>query len=362
MTNPGDKTFLSGDNPLLEIVEVVTKLNAVFSISGNEVLNETYYPDANNKVKIRDLGKLSETYFVEPSLIGSSVLGAPLVISLKLTDDSGTVPISITIYPCDVETAGTLSIADLNAMPLSRVTGKNTYPGNKEFLGFYGTAQGRSIHAGIAYRYGKRVRFVRTELGKITGNVYKSLDVSPSVMVSLVAKSSNKHWIAEGDLFFYEIYDSQAFRYDVQMFVPDSLHTFLFRNCFHAAETFSCTGDLDHEKKWERSTGNVNNKTVLINRKLTDTKTVYTGYLEEQECGIVEDLINSTEVYLLTKSGWESVVIVGESFKITNRKDDVISASFEYRVSSNNHSQFRFVKRVQNASRIFDKTFDKTFN
>lgn len=361
MINPGNKTFLSGDNPVLEISQVETKLNAVFSAHGIEVMNETYFPDFNKKVFIRDLGKLAQTYFIEPSILQLDESGGPVAFSIRLADSSGSNTIEVMIYPCDVETAGTLLVNDLQIMPLTRGAEKTTYPGGKEVLGFYGKPKGRTVSAGITYRYDGRLRFASGTVGQVTGNVYQSFDVSPSVMIRIVASSANGHQIAESDICYYTVNEEYPFRFEMNTFVPDSLHRFLFRNCFHTAETFLCTGDRESDKKWDRTTGTVNNSTILINRVLTDTITVYTGYLTESDCGVLEDLLNSKEIYLVTGYGLERVVIMEETFKVTNRKDDVISASFEYRLSSNNHSQFRF-RKSEFQYRIFDSSFNATFN
>lgn len=362
MVNPGNRAELSGDSPVLVIREVDARLNIVFSIAGNNILTENYYPDIEGIVRIRNLSKLATLYMDQPlSRDPNRIIGNPITVDLVLADNSNTFNSTITIYPCDVLTYGTLSLDNILFMPLSRSVGRITYPGQREILGFYGRDGGRTINAGIGYIFESKMRFVRIPVITLYSG-FTSFDVSLSKMVELVGNSGDGHIISQSDIRFYDIYDVMSFHFDVKPFPPVGRTTFLFRNCFHALETFTCTGDVESQRKWTRSTASVDNESIVVENELTNTRTVYTGYITEQMCGVLEDLLNSDDICLLTPSGRIPVIISGESYKVLNRPDEVISASFEYKIANNNQGEFFFSSQQAGIGRIFDSTFNETFN
>ena len=360
MTNPGNKVFLSGENPVLEVLGVSEPLTVIYKVDNTMILQENYIP-SDNRVYIRDIAKLAQAYFKDPSpLVDVGISCVPIILMLALIADNNTFNISVTVYPCDTETMGTLSVDNLMQMPLSRVTEKKTATGRFELLSFYG--YGLKLMAGIAYTYLGRTRYARVTLLNNTKEGYKAVDVSPSKMVQLVAKSSNRHVIKESDIVYYDIYGGLEFRYQMLEFPTISQQCFVFVNSFHALETFTCSGDVESERKWNRTEGVSNNHTVLVAKNLTRTNTVYTGYLSEGDCEVLEDLLNSAEVCLVAPTGYMPVIITNESFKITNRLDDVIAASFEYKFASSNQMQYRFKPRQLGVAHIFDHSFNESFN
>lgn len=327
-------------------------VEAVITISGTEILHETYSPDISGMVYIRDLGSLAMMYDnVQDINLENGLDGSTVKMNISLKEGSDTFSSSVTIYRCDAESGDTLAITTLKRMPLSRVSKKTTGIGRTEFISFYGSGD---ILADVVY-YGSAKDELKTiTIGTISsdnGQFYR-YDVSPSNIATLCN-------IVESVIISYTIYKSEnesiSFVVDQRPFLNSN--TFIFRNIFGAQETFTCTGDSNSERKWTRSYGNINRKQRLISRDMAKSITVNTGYINEETTGLIEDLLNSQNVCFLEEGVLREVSIIEESFKVTSRKDDLIAVEFKYRYSSNNQMQFRTNKR-----RVFDFTFDESFN
>lgn len=327
-------------------------VEAIITINGTEVLHEIYSPDISGMVYIRDIGSLAMMYdSIQDISLDNGLDGQYVSVGISLQEGSETFAASVNIYRCDAETGDTLAVTTLKRMPLSRITKKITGIGRTEFLSFYGDAD---ILADVVYYGATKDELQTITIGNIPsddGTFYR-YDVSPSVIANICN-------IIESDIISYTIYKSEnesiSFIVDKRPFL--NKNTFIFRNIFGAQETFTCTGDSNSERKWTRSYGNINRKQRQISRDMAKTITVNTGYIDEETTGLIEDLLNSQNICFLEEGVLRDVSIIEESFKVTSRKDELIAVEFKYRYSSNNQMQFRTNKR-----RIFDFTFDESFN
>ena len=343
---------LSADYGDIILDSVSSNVEAIISINGSEVLHEVYSPDILGHVYIRDVGSLAMIYndtnnvSLDNELDGSSVV---LDISLKEGNEIFSSP--VTIYCCEAESGDTLSVNTLKQMPLSRLTNKVTGIGRTEFVSFYGDGK---IMADVVFHSVGKDDIKTVEIGSLgfdDGKYYR-FDVSPSVISTLCG-------IVENNIIQYTIYksenDSISFIVDKRLFLNKK--TFVFKNIFGAQETFSCTGDYENERKWTRSFGAINRAQRQISRDLLNTNKVNTGLISRDTVGILEDLMNSQYVYYLEEGVLRRISIIEESFKVSSRKDQIVAIEFKYRYSSNNQLQYR-----TNKKRIFDFTFDESFN
>lgn len=327
-------------------------VEAVITKNGTEVLHEIYSPDISGMVYIRDVGSLAMMYDnVQDISLDNGLDGKFVKLDISLQEGSQTFASSVSVYRCDAETGDTLAVSTLKRMPLSRVTKKITGIGRTEFISFYGDAE---IKADVVFYGDGKDDIITVTVGNIIiddGKYYR-YDVSPSVIATLCS-------IIESDIISYTVYKSEnesiSFIVDNRPFL--NKNTFIFRNIFGAQETFTCTGDSNSERKWTRSYGNINRIQRQISRDMAKTITVNTGYIDEETTGLIEDLLNSQNICFLEEGVLRDVSIIEESFKVTSRKDELIAVEFKYRYSSNNQMQFRTNKR-----RIFDFTFDESFN
>jgi len=355
---------LSADYGDIILDSVSDDVETIISINGTEVLHEIYSPDVNGMVYIRDVGSLAMMYDqIQDINLNNGLDGSFVKLDISLKEGNETFETSVNIYRCDAESGDTLAVTTLKKMPLSRVTKKITGIGRSEFVSFYApdeqTETGEpndpeEINVDVIYYGNDKDELTTVTLDTLipsTGNYYR-YDVSPSVIADLCQ-------IIEPKIISYTVYKSEnesiSFVLDNRAFLNKT--AFIFRNIFGAQEAFTCTGDSNTERKWTRDYGNVNRKQMQISRNLEKTVTVNTGYINEETTGLLEDLLNSQSICLLEEGELRDVSIVEESFKVTSRKDQLIAVEFKYQYSSNNHLQFRTNKR-----RIFDYTFDETFN
>ncbi|MDH6355472.1 hypothetical protein M2132_001815 [Dysgonomonas sp. PH5-45] len=345
---------LSADYGDIILDSVTGTVESIINIDGTEILHEVYYPDVSGMVYIRDIGSLAMTYdSVQDINLDNGLDGSRVRLDITLQEGEQTESFQVYIYRCDAETRGTLSVPLLKQQPLSRLSKKTTGVGRREFISFYGPGQ---ISANVIYSDTKTDQTKIILLGTIAhddGNQYK-YDVSPVIIASLCG-------ISEADIASYSVYKSES---DMIRFVMDhrsflNKTTFLFRNIFGAQEAFTCIGDANAEKKWTRSYGNINRRQKQISRDLANTITVNTGYISIKSTEIIEDLLNSQSICLLEDGQLRDISIIEESFKVTSRRDELIAVEFKYRYSSNNQMQFR---KPANTQRVFDFTFDSSFN
>jgi hypothetical protein len=239
-------------------------------------------------------------------------------------------------------------------MPLSQATKKTTGFGRTEYTGFYGSG---TVSVYVVFRgiNGSLARtFTLLELPNLPETFYR-INVSPS----RIAEAAG---IPEADIVYYNVYKStsEIIRFTVDRRPYPDKTTFVFRNCFGAQETFTCTGDMETERKWERTFASIDRRQHPVSHELTRKHTVNTGYVSKEMTGVLEDLMNSDDVCIITPEGWEPVVILEESFKVSSRRDTLTAVEFKYRHKSNNQMQYRH--RPFRKLGIFDGTFNNTFN
>lgn len=321
---------------------------------GELILSEVYSPDSESKIYIREIGELAILLIDKRDIMTQNGFtgygGIILTISIIGTT---TINKDVTIYQSIIDFSGSLDVNLLKQIPLSRATNKSTGIGRTEWISFYGTGTLKAyvVKKGITADSAATYNVVTYSLPE---KIYNT-NVSPSVIATLAG-------CTESDLIYYNIYISTdsiiRFTMDERNY-PDK-KIFVFRNCFGAQETFTCTGAEKSERKWTRSFGNINNKQVSISRDLVNKFTANTGYLSAEDLEVLEDMLNSDQICLLDEYGLQDVVILEENFNDTSRKDELKAVEFSYRFAQNN--QFKTSYKAFKKPRIFTTEFDETFN
>lgn len=329
---------LSADYGNIILDSVSDGVEAVVSIDGVEILHETFWPDTSGMVYIRDVGSLAMMYdHIRDISLDSGPDGESVVLDILLREGSAEIRKQVQMYRSDAESGGTLFYKRLKMMPLSRVTEKITGPDRTEFISFYGAGEILADVVYSDYTAGTDMTMAISMDAIITeDSKYYRYDVSPSRIAVLCG-------ISREDLVSYIVYKRKK---DYVRFTMDhrprlNKTTFIFRNSFGAQETFTCTGDVNSERKWTRNYGNIDSRQRLISRDLANTITVNTGYIDEETAGLIEDLLNSQSIRILEYGLLWEVSIVEESFRITSRRDELNAIEFKYRYSSNNQMQYR---------------------
>lgn len=306
-----------------------TAIDVAVTIGSSIVLSEAYLSNSSRNILIKGLGEFAMNYFDRNDFVSSNGLdGSAVAMALKV--ESGSEPQlnrTITIYPCLINFWGSLTVASLKQIALSRVSKKQTGIGRSEYLSFYGG--GGSVTAFVQYRSGSSVVSGTFSLYSLPsdGKSFYHVNVSPSVVANLAGCS-------EVSLIYYDVYKAvgSKFRFRMSERNYPFQKTFVFRNCFGAMESFTCVGEEVSDRKWEREFGVVGHKNVQVRRELESVFRISTGYLSAGEIDVVEDLLNSEQVRLVDGNMFREVVIVEEEFDITSRKDEVNAVEFSYKL------------------------------
>ena len=345
---------LSAEYGDIIIGSVAESVTVSVTYSGDIVISEIYTPDSDGKIYIHDIGKIAVS-FQEKQVFKTSYgfSGLSSIVLTVAIVGATTITKAVTIYKSVVDFAGSLDVDTLKIIPLSRMTKKITGPGRKEYISFYGgsTVSVYVVKKGITQDEGLTISYATLYDAE---KIY-FLDVSPDVVAGWASCDVS-------DLIYYNVYTSTdaIIRFTVDHRNFTNKRTFVFRNCFGAQESFTCTGDEESSRKWAREYGVSQNKQVQISNDLVNSIKVNTGIITSQQVESLEDLLNTDQLALLDEYGFQPIVILEENFSNNSRRDELKSVDFTYRFAGNN--QFRTNYAAFKKPRIFDPTFDETFN
>lgn len=331
------------------------------SVDGSQVYSETLYP-VGGVVAVRDLQSLL-TLYAERSLVvdvavsiteytvtpGGSIevygISVPLPDSITATD---TKSLSFQVAFCRVD-VGTSASDFTSKHFLSILLGtKLTAEGRLEYLHYLGSD---TPVCTAMYADGSRATFTPQQVG---GNSrYTTLDVSPDrfqtagkQLVSYVVEAGQRHQ-----------------QYDLDPSVPDCAPILLFDNSFGVQELIYCTGTHEVAPEYKREQARIGG--LLVNYNIEETRVFHadTGYLNRAMANWADELFRSREVYLVNiydgqPTVGKQVVLSDSDSKFDNEDATMPRFTFSY----------QYAQRVQNVidlrreGRIFDNTFDFTFN
>lgn len=338
------------------MTSVTAKVTFSVTYAGNVILSEDYFPDADGKITVRNVGELALMYMgIEQISLANEIDIETITFSITLVEHTGspqTITQSVVFFRSDVSFSETLTTVTILKIPLSRTTKKVTAPNRKEYVSFYGSGM---ITAYVVKRGTISDVSVSVSLKSTADStkVYR-IDVSPAVIASAAG-------CAVADLVYYNvyIYNTHMIRFTMDQRNYPTTRTFVFRNSFGAVETFTCTGDTENERTWEREFGLINNNNIQTDKELKSTIKVNTGYLSQRMVPVLEDLLNSDQIYLLAGDTIHPIVITDEDFSNNSRNYEVKSFELSYRFTSNAVVS-KYVPLA--LGDLFDATFDNTFN
>lgn len=322
----------------------VLTLSVVHNGAIQPVLAETMYPGSDGSIVICDLSSLIEPYAKQHLLV---------TMQCSFTDAAGTAsisPVTVLYAMADVD----MPASDfVNSHFLSILNGeKITAMGREERLYAYGTNTATVI-ADVLLTTGQ-YNTLSAEIGAsgTTGNI-SQFDVSPERIASLVG-------LVGGRLLDYTIEAGsrqQNFHCVVDQFPPAP--SLIFTNSFGCQEFVHCVGTHKKASKYDRKSARIMGR--LRNYLITEERqfTANTGWLNEAMADWADDLFRSEEVYLWVDGmTGRSVVLSDSKSEITNEDDNMPAFEFTYTYAQRIHN----VMQPRHAGRIFDNTFDQTFN
>ena len=313
--------------------------------NGNRVnlLEETMYPSIDSSITICDISSLVEPYARE-------YLQVQLECSFTDTAGSASIsPVTILYSMADVDT--TASDFTQNHF-LSILNGeKLTALGRAERIHAYG-ADTVTVQADVRLSTGQ-FSTLSAELHAMDhdGSVYH-FDVSPDNVAALLALN--------GTLLSYTIEVGsrhQDFRV-VEDLVPPA-PSLLFINSFGFEELLHCVGTHKKDSKYDRKQARIKGR--LKNYRITEERQfgANTGWLNEAMADWADDLFRSESVFLWVNGNPGREVVLSDSkSEITNEDGNMPAFEFTYTYAQRIHN----VMQSGRVGRIFDNTFDRTFN
>lgn len=137
----------------------------------------------------------------------------------------------------------------------------------------------------------------------------------------------------------------------------------LFVNSFGVEELLYCRGVHKVSPSFKRDSTYIEGK--LKNYNIVETRKFEadTGYLSTEMAAWADDLFRSDEVRLVTFHNGapivgKEVVITDSKSEVSNEDDNMSKFTFTYQYAQRNHNIVEYAKE----GRIFDHTFDNTFN
>lgn len=226
---------------------------------------------------------------------------------------------------------------------------KTTAIGRKEILSFYQPGTGTvSATVNAAYLEDGNISTISYQRSSVGSNSVKYLDVSSTIFVSPGKK-----------LLYYTVtLGERVMRYEID-YTPFLQEThFVYRNCFGVEETFTCVGEISSEGKFERYYATFSGGYKNFKRKNLKEYSVDTGMLTQAAAYAIDDMFSSEEIWLYDEQGViKEVVILDQSVKRSSLPDEMPRFGFSYRLTQSNQRY-----KTAMSGRIFDATFDRSFN
>ena len=324
----------------------ILQLDIVHGTERETLLEETMYPSIDGSIAISDLSSLVEPYARQYLQVQ---------VECKLTDASGPVSISPVTVLYSMADVGTSAADFTSSHFLTILDGmKLTAPGREERLYAYG-AETVTVIADVQLVTGQfnTLSAELTPFEHVGGTGIYSYDVSPDNVVALIG-------LAGGRLLAYRIEAGdrcQEFRCGTDLVPPaPSLY---FVNSFGCYELLHCVGTHKKDSKYDRKQTRIMGR--LRNYRITEERqfNANTGWLNEAMADWADDLFRSEHVMLWVGDGPGREVVVSDSkSEITNEDDNMPAFEFTYTYAQRIHN----VMEPTRAGRIFDNTFDHTFN
>lgn len=304
---------------------------------GEQLLQESLWP-INNTITLSDLGELLEPYARKQ-----------LVCSISISAGSSSSDCTVLYAMADV---GISAEEFYTGYFLSILMGtKITARGRRELLWYYGSG---SASVTAEYDDGTTASFTAPTAGG--SSTYTCIDVSPSNFVS-AGKQLTAYTVTAG---------SRRQRFEMDLSEPDCAPILEFYNSFGVWEYIYCTGTHQVSPDYKRSAARIGG--MLRNYRIEETRTFKadTGIMNTAMAAWADELFRSPEVYVVnvvdgsvtSSDGGKEVVITDSKSENSNDDDHMPRFSFSYQYAQRIHN----VLQMNRVGRIFDNTFDHTFN
>lgn len=331
----------SSQFPDVLISNVGTSALVTITIAGEQLFQETLYPGSTGIV-LEDMRGLVEPYARQQLTV---------MVNITASCQSGqNYNASVRVLYSAADMGDEVTAAEFyNGHFLSTLMGpKLTAIGRMEKLSYYGTGT-----ASVTAIYDDGSAQVFSAVATGGNNDYTRIDVSPDQYVA-AGKSLVEYHVVAG---------SRQQEFIVQPEVLDCAPILCFFNSFGVEELLYCTGLHQVSPEYKRNQARLGR--FLRTYKLEETRNFKadTGPLNQAMADWVDEVLRSDEVRVC--NFYNGQVRPGKEVVITDSKSDrsnddaeLPRITFTYQYAQRNHN----VLQLYREGRIFDNTFDDTFN
>lgn len=334
------------------------KLHVSITDLGVFLLEEDYYA-VDGCVTLYEVGRLLQSRFQlkDPSEVirldnrwhGSQRLS----LEFKFTDEQGTVSISCYAFFCRASS----SVSPSDTLFLTHEHTIRTAPNRLEFLTMM-TLTGVTVDVSIVYLDVEGEEHNRlVNYGLLSENWLDCYLFSLPYIASLAGLSTTSI------LYYDALLKLNGTLKDKVRFINDTrqyrhLTKFIYQNAFGLPETITFTGLAEYAPELEGELVDLLQKTFHTDVRYIDARTINSGYLNSFQYAKALDLLTSESICLYDAGKAEKVVITDIDFNHKPVGNEKINVSLTVQKATRNHLAF---ERIANIRKIFDYTFDRTF-
>ena len=315
---------------------------------------ETLYPDNKNDIYVTDIDQIMAAFSERWIRFNLAVtITEQMVDSEMNVTPQGTRDLTVTqVVCCRANIVGFTPSDFCSKHFLTLLDGpRKTALGRMELLSFIGA---ESVTSVAYFDDGS------SNAGGVTtlhsGDGCRILDVSPEKFVSGLRKLVKYQIIAGSRTQWYELdYDGD----------PDVAPVLLFVNSFGVQEIAYCEGAHHQVSSFERKQARIGKLKESYMIEETESFKADTGYLSFPMAQWWRDVLRSKDIEVLPMAdgavvidGGKPVVITSQKAELSNEADHLPRFTFEYEYADRNHNFWEQPRE----GRIFDNTFDHTFN
>lgn len=365
----------AGNRDEIVISGVAEDVRIRFTVSDSSGQLATFterYTVIDGKIHILRLGEIAKFYFKMPSLDSASQLwGIRPVISAEIFNLQGSLlgSFSQAYYYSDFPVDIPLPANYKNF--LTRYTTRTILPGQYEYLAWLDHAQ--TMVLGIAYSvdiptYGQTASQPHYKKISFSGGNSHSVRIeqlSLSRIVSIL-DTAGIH-ISEDQLLFFDAYlndgDTLIDKVNYQIDRRNKIHRrdIVYLNPFRVPAVLCLTGQNQRSADFNATYLKIGTNYHKVDTELVIKNECYTGYIDRQSRDAVYDLAMSEPVYRIENNEFQQITLLDLDVSETEPTTQPICLKITYRLSDDD-GQLNFKRAAWTNRRVFDKSFDQTFD
>ena len=347
--------------PNVKFAMTYTRANVTVTVGKNGdnyvIYDEFLYPDSKHFVELADVDRLIEPYAEKWLIFSLSVH----IVEQQLSDEtSGTEEViytnerdlSCSVISCKANIINATAEDFCRDHFLTLLDGpKVTAPGWAEYLTYIGTESPSCV---VTLDNGETIAknvpiMIQTDEWKLISCSHDNFEVAGRTVVSYTISAGNR---------------SQVFTVDHHT-DPEVAPVLMFYNSFGVQEMAYCTGKHQQISSFDRKQSRFGRlkKSYQIEEK--ESFKADTGYLTFTMANWWREVFRSSYVELMliydgvfSSDRYLPIVITSEKAELSNEADHLPRFTFEYEYADRNHN----IYDARAEGRIFDNTFDNTFN